>query len=94
MRRWRRASSRSTRSLEEKRGLTPALAAKDYLDATARAQLAGSLERLPAAFVDDKKVKGFEGFLFPATYEFLESTTSLELVDLAARRVHQGLERH
>ncbi len=70
------------RIAEDKRGLTPVLAAKDYLDATARSQLAGSLERLPAAFVDDKNVKSFEGFLFPATYEFLESTTSLELVDL------------
>jgi uncharacterized YceG family protein len=67
---------------ERERGLTTSLVAKDYLDATARRELPASVSKLPAGFFDDEDVVSFEGFLFPATYEFTEATTSLELVDL------------
>ncbi len=36
---------------------------------------------LPARFAGDKKRRSLEGFLFPATYEFLGKTTTRQLVD-------------
>ncbi|MCC6222465.1 MAG: endolytic transglycosylase MltG [Thermoleophilia bacterium] len=65
---------------QDKRGVTPALTAKDYLSATVRKQLDAARAKLPPAFADDSKVKGFEGFLFPATYDFNERTVAPELV--------------
>ena len=67
---------------EDKRDVKPALSAEDYLRATKRSKLKDSVPRLPPAFAADAEVKGFEGFLFPATYEFTEATTSPELVDM------------
>jgi cell division protein YceG involved in septum cleavage len=66
---------------EQERGVKPALSADDYLRATRPSTLEPSLAKLPPPFRSDKNVKGFEGFLFPATYEFTEATTSPELVD-------------
>jgi uncharacterized YceG family protein len=66
----------------EERDIKPALSADDYLRATKPARLKATLPQLPAAFRSDKHVQGFEGFLFPATYDFTEATTSPELVDM------------
>ncbi len=66
---------------QDKRGVTPALTAKDYLAATVRKQLDAARAALPPDFANDRKVKGFEGFLFPATYDFNERTVAPELVD-------------
>jgi UPF0755 protein len=61
------------RIAEDRRGITPSLAAKAYLRASKR------LRNLPADF-DRLKAPHLEGFLFPATYEFTEDTSSRELV--------------
>ncbi len=58
---------------EEKRGISPRLSEKAYLQATARSPLPGRLAR-------DGKRRNLEGFLFPATYEFGPKTTSAQLV--------------
>jgi uncharacterized YceG family protein len=61
---------------EERRGLTPTLSPDEYLVETRRS-------RLPAEFgAEGKRPRSLEGFLFPATYEFTERTTSKQLVDL------------
>jgi UPF0755 protein len=70
------------RIAKDRRGVTPALAAGDYLRATRPAKLKAALGVLPPAFASDRNVKGFEGFLFPATYEFTEATASPELVSM------------
>jgi uncharacterized YceG family protein len=55
-----------------KRGITPKLSAEAYL--------AGSKSGpLPSAF-KGQEMENLEGFLFPATYDFTEDTTSKELV--------------
>jgi len=59
---------------EEKRKLTPALQPGRYV------KLAESLKP-PRAFPYKGDVPNLEGFLFPATYEFFEDTTTNELVD-------------
>jgi uncharacterized YceG family protein len=60
---------------KEEKGITPALQAKSYR------RVANTVAELPNGF---RKVKAphLEGFLFPATYEFTEDTTSKQLVDL------------
>lgn len=57
----------------EKRGVDPRLSRKAYLDSTARS-------KIPAKFAHDRKIRPLEGFLFPATYDFLPTTTSQQLV--------------
>ena len=54
-----------------KRKIRPRLSKTAYLGATAK-------PRVPPCF--RSKVKTVEGFLFPATYEFFEETTSAQLV--------------
>ena len=56
-----------------KRKIRPRLSPRAYLAATARS-------RLPGRFAGDGKMRPLEGFLFPATYEFLRKTTSKQLV--------------
>jgi UPF0755 protein len=64
-----------------KRHVRPRLSAHAYLRATARS-------RLPGRFARDGRSRSLEGFLFPATYEFLARTMSAQLVheQLAAFR--------
>jgi UPF0755 protein len=57
----------------EKRKINPRLSASAYLKATA-----SSLT--PGKFASDGKRRPLEGFLFPATYEFEQRTTSRHLV--------------
>ncbi len=66
-----------------KRGVSPRLSPKAYLAATASSGL-------PGRFARDGKRRPLEGFLFPATYEFLQTTTSRQLVamQLTAFRRH------
>ena len=60
------------RIAQRRRNVTPALTPHAYLRATRRAPL-------PAGFAADG-IPHLEGFLFPATYEFTEDTTSRALV--------------
>jgi uncharacterized YceG family protein len=55
------------------RGVRPRLRAKQYLALTARSAF-------PATFARDRKRRPLEGFLFPATYDFLRGTTTKQLV--------------
>jgi UPF0755 protein len=66
----------------------PHMSAQAYLAATASSPL-------PGTFAGDHKRRSLEGFLFPATYEFLRNTTSKRLVtnQLAAfRRAWKGVD--
>ena len=57
----------------KKRGVTPHLDARRYLAATASSKYA-------ARFAGDGQKHSLEGFLFPATYQFTERTTTARLV--------------
>jgi len=57
---------------EDKRNVTPKLSARQYTRLT-------KTMKAPAGF--PKNVPNLEGFLFPATYEFTEDTTTRELVN-------------
>lgn len=57
----------------QKRGVTPLLSGKGYAGAAARA-------RPPQAFAPYLKRRSVEGFLFPAGYEFLPSSTPASLI--------------
>jgi UPF0755 protein len=59
---------------EEKRGISPSLRPRAYL------QSSEEIRGLPAGF-KDADPPNLEGFLFPATYDFNEDTTSKQLVD-------------
>jgi UPF0755 protein len=56
------------------RKIKPKLSEREYLRLTARS-------RLPGEFAGDGKRRHLEGFLFPATYEFLGTTTTKQLVN-------------
>ncbi|HET6696735.1 MAG TPA: endolytic transglycosylase MltG [Gaiellaceae bacterium] len=58
----------------DERGISPSLRPGRYLAATER------VAKLPAGF-KNSGAPNLEGFLFPATYEFNEDTTSAQLVD-------------
>ena len=62
------------RIARQKRHVRPRLNAKAYLAATRRSAL-------PGKFARDHKARNLEGFLFPATYEFLGKTTTKQLVN-------------
>jgi UPF0755 protein len=56
------------------RKIKPKLSEREYVRLTARS-------RLPGEFAGDGKPRHLEGFLFPATYEFLGATTTKQLVN-------------
>ena len=58
----------------EKRDVKPKLREAEYARLTRRSKLPGQL-------AGDKKPRPLEGFLFPATYEFLPKTTTKQLVN-------------
>jgi UPF0755 protein len=60
---------------EEKRQITPKLAPRQYL------RIAKAKSAPPQGFEYKKRVASLEGFLFPATYDFTEDTTTRQLVD-------------
>ena len=57
----------------KQRHVNPKLRAKQYLALTRR-------NKLPGKFARDGRPRQLEGFLFPATYDFLGNTTTKELV--------------
>jgi UPF0755 protein len=57
----------------KRRHVNPKLRAKQYLALTRRS-------KLPGKFARDGRPRQLEGFLFPATYDFLGNTTTKELV--------------
>jgi UPF0755 protein len=59
---------------KERRNVTPKLKAAEYRRLTRRS-------KLPGEFAGDAKPRSLEGFLFPATYEFLPKTTTKQLVN-------------
>ena len=60
----------------EKRGIEPSLSAQEYRRAAANTNL------IPDGFLKRReKPDRLDGFLFPATYDFTQSTTSRELVE-------------
>jgi len=59
---------------KERRNVTPKLKAAEYRRLTRRS-------KLPGEFAGDGKSRPLEGFLFPATYEFLPNTTTKQLVN-------------
>ena len=59
---------------KERRNVTPKLNAAEYRRLTRRS-------KLPGKFAGDAKPRSLEGFLFPATYEFLPKTTTKQLVN-------------
>jgi len=70
------------------RHVHPRLSAKAYLAATASSTL-------PGRFAGDGKRRSLEGFLFPATYDFLRRTTTKKLVAdqlTAFRRAWKGID--
>ena len=58
----------------QKRKINPKLSPGAYLAATARS-------KLPGKFAGDHKRRSLEGFLFPSTYDFIQKTTSRQLVN-------------
>jgi UPF0755 protein len=71
-----------------KRHVRPRLSAAAYLRASARS-------KLPGRYAGDGKTRSLEGFLFPATYDFLPKTTSEQLVRMqlaAFKRTWAGLD--
>ena len=60
---------------EEKRQITPKLEPRQYL------RIAKAKSATPQGFEYKKRVASLEGFLFPATYDFTEDTTTRQLVD-------------
>jgi UPF0755 protein len=58
----------------EKRNKRTRISAPAYLKLTQRSAL-------PGRFAEDGKARNLEGFLFPATYEFLPKTTTKQLVN-------------
>jgi UPF0755 protein len=61
------------RIARERRKVRARLSPAAYLAATRR-------HRLPGRFAGDGRARSLEGFLFPATYEFVKKTTSKQLV--------------
>jgi uncharacterized YceG family protein len=62
------------RIAREKRKVKPKLREAEYTRLTRRS-------KLPAKLAGDEKPRPLEGFLFPATYEFLPKTTTKQLVN-------------
>jgi UPF0755 protein len=60
---------------EEKRKITPKLEPRQYL------RIGKTKSAPPQGFEYKKRVASLEGFLFPATYDFTEDTTTRQLVD-------------
>lgn len=58
----------------QRRNVTPKLDEREYLRLT-------RTSRLPGEFAGDGRRRSLEGFLFPATYEFLAETTTKQLVN-------------
>ncbi len=67
----------------ERRNVRPRLRAAEYLRLTRRS-------RLPGEFAGDGRRRILEGFLFPATYEFLPETTTAQLINKQIVAFHKA----
>ena len=71
---------------KERRNVTPKLKAAEYTRLTRRS-------KLPGEFAGDEKSRPLEGFLFPATYEFLPKTTTKQLVNKQLVAFHKAWDQ-
>jgi uncharacterized YceG family protein len=71
---------------KERRNVTPKLKAAEYRRLTRRS-------KLPGTFAGDRKSRTLEGFLFPATYEFLPKTTTKQLVNKQLVAFHKAWDQ-
>ncbi len=71
---------------KERRNVTPKLKAAEYTRLTRRS-------KLPGEFAGDGKSRSLEGFLFPATYEFLPKTTTKQLVNKQLVAFHKAWDQ-
>ncbi len=71
---------------KERRKVTPKLKAAEYTRLTRRS-------KLPGEFAGDGKSRPLEGFLFPATYEFLPKTTTKQLVNKQIVAFHKAWDK-
>jgi UPF0755 protein len=71
---------------KERRNMTPKLSAAEYRRLTRRS-------KLPGQFAEDGKSRPLEGFLFPATYEFLPKTTTKQLVNKQLVAFHKAWDQ-
>jgi uncharacterized YceG family protein len=71
---------------KERRNVTPKLKAGEYARLTRRS-------KLPGDFAGDGKSRSLEGFLFPATYEFLPKTTTKQLVNKQIVAFHKAWDQ-
>jgi uncharacterized YceG family protein len=71
---------------KERRNVTPKLKAAQYKRLTRRS-------KLPGEFAGDGKSRPLEGFLFPATYEFLPKTTTKQLVNKQLVAFHKAWDQ-
>ena len=71
---------------KERRNVTPKLKAGEYTRLTRRS-------KLPGEFAGDGKSRSLEGFLFPATYEFLPKTTTRQLVNKQIVAFHKAWDQ-
>ena len=71
---------------KERRNVTPKLKAAEYRRLTRRS-------KLPGEFAEDGKSRPLEGFLFPATYEFLPNTTTKQLVNKQIVAFHKAWDQ-
>jgi UPF0755 protein len=71
---------------KERRNVTPKLKAAEYRRLTRRS-------KLPGTFAGDRKPRTLEGFLFPATYEFLPKTATKQLVNKQLVAFHKAWDQ-
>jgi len=71
---------------KERRNVTPKLNAAEYTQLTRRS-------KLPGEFEGDGASRPLEGFLFPATYEFLPKTTTKQLVNKQIVAFHKAWDQ-
>jgi peptidoglycan lytic transglycosylase G len=70
----------------QKRKINPKLSPRAYLAATASS-------KIPGRFAGDHKRRALEGFLFPSTYDFIQKTTSRQLVNRQLQAFQQNWGR-
>ncbi len=71
---------------KQRRNVKPKLRAAEYERLTRRS-------KLPGQFAGDGKSRPLEGFLFPATYEFLPKTTTRQLVNKQLVAFHKAWDQ-
>jgi len=70
----------------QKRKINPKLSPRAYLAATASS-------KIPGKFAGDHERRQLEGFLFPSTYDFVQKTTSRQLVKRQLEAFHENWDQ-